>query len=398
MSGNFMIPHKTIAQLSRQKRLRVAGLMSGTSADGVDAAIIDIDNRSQKLIAFGTVPYPQTVRKAIFRLCDSETSSVNDICHYNVVLGQLFAEALIKLCQKKKIALSSIDLIGSHGQTIYHNPSGTCYGKQKIKSTLQIGEPSVIAERTGITTVADFRPRDMACGGQGAPLVPFADYRLYAHKQFNRAVQNIGGIANVTYLPAGSTPDKIIAFDTGPGNMILDELMSLITRGQKKYDRNGRMAAKGHINQPLLKDMLRHPYFRRKPPKTTGREDFGHAYTHKLYKALSGKLPPADIITTATAFTAVTIANAYRRFLPAIPDEIILCGGGAQNNTLVKMLKEQLKSVNILSTGDFGIDPDAKEAVSFAILAWATVKGIANNVPAATGAAKPTILGKIVPV
>ena len=394
-----MAHHKTIAQLTRQKRLRVAGLMSGTSADGIDVAIVDIDSRSKKLIAFGMVPYPPAVRKTIFRLCNPKTSSVADICHYNVVLGRLFAEALIKLCKKKKIALRSINLIGSHGQTIYHNPSGRRHGKQRIGATLQIGEPSVIAEQTGITTVADFRPRDMACGGQGAPLVPFADYRLFAHKRLSRAVQNIGGIANVTYLPADSTPADIIAFDTGPGNMILDGLMTLMTDGKKKYDRNGMMAAKGIVNQPLLKDMLRHPYFRRRPPKTTGREDFGTEYTRKLYKkALSKKLDSADIIATATAFTAVTIADAYRRFLPAVPDEIILCGGGGQNRTLVKMLKEQLQPAKILSTGDFGIDPDAKEAVSFAILAWATIKGIANNVPAATGAAKPAVLGKIVPV
>ena len=394
-----MAQHKTITQMAKQKRLRVAGLMSGTSTDGIDVAVIDIDSHSQKLIAFGMVPYTPAIRKAIFHLCNPKTSSVDDICHYNVVLGQLFAEALIKLCKKKRIALGSIDLIGSHGQTIYHNPPGTRYGKQRIGSTLQIGEPSVIAERTGITTVADFRPRDMACGGQGAPLVPFADYRLFAHKRLNRAVQNIGGIANVTYLPAGATPADIIAFDTGPGNMILDGLMALMTNGQKKYDRNGTMAAKGTVNQLLLKEMLKHPYFRKRPPKTTGRENFGAEYTRKLYKkTLTKKLPPADIIATATDFTAVTIANAYRRFLPMIPDEIILCGGGAQNRTLINMLKEQLLPAKILSTGDFGIDPDAKEAVSFAILAWATLKGIPNNVPIATGAAKSAILGKIVPV
>ena len=394
-----MAQHKTITQMAKQKRLRVAGLMSGTSTDGIDVAVIDIDSHSQKLIAFGMVPYTPAIRKAIFHLCNPKTSSVDDICHYNVVLGQLFAEALIKLCKKKRIALGSIDLIGSHGQTIYHNPPGTRYGKQRIGSTLQIGEPSVIAERTGITTVADFRPRDMACGGQGAPLVTFADYRLFAHKRLNRAVQNIGGIANVTYLLAGAAPADIIAFDTGPGNIILDELMTRITNGKKQYDRNGSMAAKGTLNQPLLNNMLKHPYFRRRPPKTTGREDFGTEYTQKLYKkAISKKLDAADIIATATAFTAVTIADAYRRFFPKIPNQIILCGGGAQNTALVKRLKDLLQPAKILTTGDFGIDPDAKEAVSFAILAWATVKGIANNVPAATGAVKSALLGKIVPV
>jgi anhydro-N-acetylmuramic acid kinase len=384
---------KTIQKLSKKKRLRVAGLMSGTSADGVDVAIVDIDGRSTKLVAFAMYPYSAAVRRAIFELFDPATSTVDKICHYNFVLGHLFADAVIKLCKSSRISLKSIDLIGSHGQTIYHNPT------HAIGSTLQIGEPSVIAQRTGITTVADFRPADMAAGGQGAPLVPFTDYILFADKRINRVVQNIGGIANVTYLPAASSPDKIIAFDTGPGNMIIDSLMNLVTSGKKTFDRNGALAAKGTVNRMLLDKMLKHPYLRRHLPKTTGREEFGLQYSRAIYKtAIAKRISKEDVVATATAFTAVTIAVAYRVFLPKMPQEIILCGGGAQNKTMIKMLQKQLPESQILTTGDLGIDPDAKEAVSFAILAWATAKGIPGNVPAVTGANKPAILGKIVQV
>jgi len=393
-----MSKHKTISDLSRKKHLRVAGLMSGTSADGVDVAIVDIDSYSTRLVAFGMFPYSATVRKAIFSLFDPATSTVDNICHYNFVLGHIYAEALVKLCISSRIPLKTINLIGSHGQTIYHNPSGKRYAKHLVRSTLQIGEPAVIAQRTGITTVADFRPGDMAVGGQGAPLVPFADHILFADKSLNRAVQNIGGIANVTYLPASSTPSKIVAFDTGPGNMIIDCLVNLVSDGKKNYDRNGSLAAKGAVNQAMLIKMLKHSYFNRRPPKTTGREEFGHQYSHKIYdNAVANNICNEDIVATATAFTAVTIADAYRRFLPKMPEQIILCGGGAKNRTLVNMLQQQLEKTKILTTGNLGIDPDAKEAVSFAILAWATIKGIANNMPVATGGKKPVILGKIIP-
>jgi len=391
-----MANRKSIIELNTAKRLRVAGLMSGTSADGVDVAIVDIDDQSQTLLGFGTVPYPASIRKALFNLFEPETSGVDDICHYNFVFGHFFAEALVTICDKTSIQLDSIDLIGSHGQTIYHNPSGRRYCGRRIRSTLQIGEPSVIAEQTGITTVADFRPRDIACGGQGAPLVPFADSVLFSHRSLNRAIQNIGGIANVTFLPANAGAEKIIAFDTGPGNMIIDGLMNLST--SKKYDKHGNLAAKGQVRQALLNSLLIHPYLQKSPPKTCGREEFGLQFCRSLYKkAMTKKVSTADLIATATAFTAITIAKAYRRFLPVLPDEIILCGGGARNKTLVKMLQAEFEGVKMMTTDALGIDLDAKEAVSFAILAWAAIKGIANNVPAATGAAKPAILGKILP-
>lgn len=403
---------KATTKQRAKKGLWVAGLMSGTSADGVDVAIVEIRGRKVELLAFETFPYSVALRKSILALCNPETARLDDICHYNHVLGEVFAEAVIRLCNKSGLPLDSIDLIGSHGQTIWHNPQGPKYDGERIRSTLQIGEPCRIAQRTGIATVADFRPRDMAAGGEGAPLVPYADYVLFSDKKLCRTVQNIGGIANVTYLPVcgkhgdcspscscehGAHPE-VLAFDTGPGNMVIDGLVRLITNGRRQYDRGGVMAAKGTVNDSLLKEMLRHPFLRRKPPKSTGREQFGEQYCEWLYgQARKQRLSPEDMIATATAFTASTIAAAYRRFLPNLPDEMILCGGGSHNATLVRMLQSQLPDVRIRTTDEFGISVDAKEAVSFAILAYATIQGLPNNLPSVTGADEPVILGKIVP-
>jgi anhydro-N-acetylmuramic acid kinase len=406
-----------ITELASKDGLRVAGLMSGTSADGVDVAIVDIRDRQVSVLAFDTFPYSSALRKEILCLCRPETARLDQICHYNHVLGEVFADAVLRLCDKSGIGLLSIDLIGSHGQTIYHNPKGGRYGGRAIGSTLQIGEPSRIAQRTGITTVADFRPRDMAAGGEGAPLVPYADGVLFRDERLCRTVQNIGGIANLTFLPAdrhscrgrpalesraGSprhVPNaEVLAFDTGPGNMVIDGMMRLVTKGQRQYDRGGAMAAKGAVHDELLKEMLRHPFFRRRPPKSTGREQFGQQYCEWLYaKARREGLLPEDMLATATALTASSIALAYRKFLPQLPEEMILCGGGSHNATLVRMLQQRLAGVTIRSTDEFGISVDAKEAVSFALLAYATIKGIANNVPAATGASEPVVMGKIVP-
>jgi anhydro-N-acetylmuramic acid kinase len=305
---------------------------------------------------------------------------------------------VLKLCRKSRIDLKTIDLIGSHGQTIYHNPRGRRLWKRTVPCTLQIGESAVIAQRTGITTVADFRPRDIAAGGQGAPLVPFADYILFRDKKKNRAIQNIGGIANVTYLPANCRRCDIIAFDTGPGNMIIDGIVSLATRGREKFDLDGKTARRGTVDRELLGNMLQHPFFRIRPPKSTGREMFGKTYRDILYEKVRRKgLSIEDITATVTAFTAASIGLSYKRFLPAMPDEVILCGGGAKNNTLIKMLRKELGEVKVLTSSELGINYDAKEAISFAILAYATIKGIANNVPSATGADGALILGKITP-
>ena len=377
--------------------MRVAGLMSGTSADGVDVAIIDIAGRKVQLRAFEMFPYPPALRREVLRLCRPESARLDNICHYNFVLGEVFADSVIKLCSNSRISLSSIDVIGSHGQTIYHSPRGRRYGRRAIRSTLQIGEPSVIAQHTGVTTVADFRPRDIAAGGEGAPLVPYADYVLFGHNRLTRAVQNIGGIANVTFIPAGSKSDEIVAFDTGPGNMVIDGIIRLASDGKRNFDRDGNMAARGVVDNKLLGEMRKHPFLRRRPPKSTGREQFGAVFADQIYRrAVKKRLSDTDVVATVTALTARSITQAYRRFLPAMPDEMILCGGGAHNRTLVEMLRSELEDVKILSTGDFGISVDAKEAVSFAILAWATAKGIPNNVPGATGAEQPVVLGKII--
>jgi anhydro-N-acetylmuramic acid kinase len=409
-----------------RKKLRVAGLMSGTSADGVGVAIVDIAGREVQVLAFDTFGYSPALRQEILALCRPETARLDQICHYNHVLGEVFADAVIRLCEKSGIPLRSIDLIGSHGQTIYHCPKGSRHGGRRIGSTLQIGEPCRIAQRTGITTVADFRPRDMAVGGEGAPLVPFADCVLFQDERLCRTVQNIGGIANLTFLPplkgekekgtfyfsgqelptGANEREKsrmspflgILAFDSGPGNMVIDGMMCLITKGKRHYDRDGGMAATGTVHEGLLREMLRHPFFRRRPPKSTGREEFGQQYCEWFYsKARREGLLPKDMVATATAFTVSSIALAYRRFLPRLPDEMILCGGGAHNATLVRMLQRGLEGVRIRSMDEFGISVDAKEAVSFALLAYATIRGIANNVPRATGADEPVVLGKIVP-
>jgi anhydro-N-acetylmuramic acid kinase len=413
-----------ITKLGSKDKLRVAGLMSGTSADGVGVAIVDIRARqdrvpkrdlsrlgSLRVVAFDTFPYTSALRKNILNLCRPETARLDQICHYNHVLGEVFGDSVVRLCEKTGVSLGSIDLIGSHGQTIYHYPKGGRYGGRAIGSTLQIGEPSRIAQRTGITTVADFRPRDMAAGGEGAPLVPYADGVLFRDERLCRTVQNIGGIANLTFLPVcsnaarryslcpyGHTTNDILAFDTGPGNMVIDGMMRLVTKERCQYDRNGAMAAEGEVHEGLLREMLRHPFFRRRPPKSTGREEFGQQYCEWFYRrARRESLMPEDMVATATAFTASSIALAYRRFLPRPPDEMILCGGGAHNATLVRMLQQQLQGVRIRSTDEFGISVDAKEAVSFALLAYAAIKGIANNIPAATGAREPVVMGKIVP-
>ena len=388
----------SIGKLSKQASLRIAGLMSGTSADGVDVAIIDFAIDALKMLAFDTYPYPPSAGKAISKLFTNEKVLVSDICHLNFAIGEVFADAVLKLCRKSRISVKSIDLIGSHGQTIYHNPKGARLGRLLLRSSLQIGEPCVIARRTGKTVVADFRPADIAAGGQGAPLVPYADYLLFSHKKKNRIVQNIGGIANLTWLKAHADIEDILAFDTGPGNMIIDHIANLITKGRYRYDVDGRIAAKGKVDARLLEKLMQHKFLKRRPPKSTGREEFGAAFSSRLYSiAVKAGLKPADILATVTAFTARSIIAAYRRFLPMLPDEVILCGGGAKNKTLLKMLKEQIEPAKVLLTDDFGINADAKEAISFAILAGATIRGIPNNVPSATGAKTPVVLGKIIP-
>ncbi len=374
--------------------MRVIGLMSGTSVDGVDAALVDIREGSAavppRLIAFRVFPFPRAVREEIFRASHPGTSDVEMICSLNVRLGEVFAGAALAIAAEASLPIREVGLIGSHGQTISHLPSRGC--------TLQIGEPSIIAERTGVTTIADFRPRDVAAGGHGAPLTPFLHHRLFAAPRVTRAVQNIGGISNVTVLPRGGGPASLLAFDTGPGNMVID---GIVARGTgRRYDKDGRLAGGGRVNEGLLRALLAHPYLRRRPPKTTGREEFGEKLVARIREeGRKRRLSLADLVATATAFTAESIALAYRRFI--LPrwslSEVIVGGGGVKNRTLMSMIGARMAGVRVSTFEDYGLNSDAVEAMAFALLAYEAYRGRTNNYPSATGARRAVVMGKIVP-
>ena len=379
----------------------VVGLMSGTSADGVDAAVLRLDGAPPhvdwKLLAHVNVPHPQEMRLEIFACFRPETGSVDRICRLNFALGEAFAKAALQAIAAAGLTPAEVDLIGSHGQTLWHIPPGS----DDTPSTLQIGEAAVIAERTGLPVVSNFRTRDMAAGGQGAPLVPLVDWLLFSHPTLRRAAQNIGGIGNVTYIPPsptgrGAGSDGVFAFDTGPGNMLIDDAARRATNGQLTYDKDGVLAVQGKIDKALLKDLLADAYFSASPPKTTGREHFGVQFGEQIWRdATRGGLPARDILATLTAFTAESIACAYRDFLPVFPDEVILSGGGAYNLTLKAMLAERLAPARLLTSDEIGIPVEAKESLAFAILAYETWHKRPGNLPAATGAGHPVILGTI---
>jgi anhydro-N-acetylmuramic acid kinase len=382
-------------EIADKRKKRVIGLMSGTSADGIDAALVEISgyylDTDVKLLGFITYPFPENIRQRIFRLFSSDCP-VTDVCEMNFALGQIFAEAALAVIDHVGLDTSQVDMIGSHGQTICHLPDGL------ISSTLQIGEPAVIAYRTGILTVADFRVADVAAGGQGAPLVPYVDFLLLRDRNKSRAIQNIGGIGNVTVLPAGGSPDDVLAFDTGPGNMVIDEIVRLVSDGRKNYDREGEMASNGTPNAELLEKMLSHPFIRRVPPKTTGREDFGAHFARDLFsKAKSLGISDSDLVATATACTVNCIYENYKRFiLPKFKlSEILVSGGGLHNLTLMSLLRQKFYPIPVKSVEDYGLMSDAKEAIAFAVLANETLHGNAGNIPSATGADRRVILGKI---
>ncbi len=388
-----------IVELAGKGRLCIAGIMSGTSLDGVDVAIVDVTKEEVSVRAFETIRYPSEIRKELFGLCSGNAVAVGDIAGLNFILGEIFADAVIKVANKGKISLKEIDMIGSHGQTIYHDSKGLRFQGRQAGVTMQIGEGSVIAQRTGVTTVCDFRPADIAVGGEGAPLVPYADFFIFGRDRVCRAIQNIGGIANVTYLPGNSKIEEVVAFDTGPGNMVIDEIVRRMGESTQEYDRNGEIAGNNKVHHGLFDELMKENFFSKPPPKSTGRELFGAKYVDRLLAIVDKMAIGYEVmVATATAVTAESIARAYRQLLPSMPDEMIVCGGGANNHTLVRMLRERLAQVRIEPMNHFGIDSDSKEAVSFAILAYATVKGVASNICSSTGAKKPVILGKIVPV
>ncbi len=362
--------------------MRVAGLISGTSVDGIDVAIVDIRGRSIATLAHGSVPYPAPLRSRILAASNA-TAHTGEVSRLNFEIGERFADALLRACRKKQIPIDSIELIGSHGQTIYH---------EHRKNTLQLGEGAVIAERTGIPVVSDFRTADIAAGGAGAPLVPFLDYLVFRHARRGRIALNLGGIANVTIIPPGAQPADVMAFDTGPANMVIDALVGRLSEGKQFFDRGGAIAAKGKIDNDLLAQLLRAPYFRQKPPKSVGREQYGVEFIDSLLA--TGLLLP-DLIATATTFTASTVALAVRRYATAGAWDLIASGGGVHNATLMAQIMSLLPDVTVARTSEFGIDADAKEAIAFALLAHETYHHREGNIPSATGARHAAVLGKL---
>ena len=375
------------------------GLMSGTSADGIDAALIKVTPKPTsfgiELIRHLHVPFARALQDRIHRI--SRDGRVDEICELNFDLGRRFAGAANRLIKTASIAPASIRAIGSHGQTIHHLPNG------RSGSTLQIGESAVIAEETGISVVSDFRVADMAAGGQGAPLVPFVDWILFHQPTEHRIIQNLGGIANLTFLPAGSGLGSVTAFDTGPANMVIDGLVRRFTSNKLTIDRNGRIGRAGIVSEKLLAQLKRHPFFKKAPPKTTGREMFGDAFTERLVSQGTGLgLSPQDMVATATALTAWSIAEAYKRFvvpsvaLSASPFRVILGGGGAKNPFLRELLAKELDGLALVGTHeDHGFNSTAKEAMAFAALAHAHIESIPGSLPQVTGAGRPVVLGKL---
>jgi anhydro-N-acetylmuramic acid kinase len=376
---------------------RVVGLMSGTSADGTDAALCEIAGAGEatkvRLLSRLTIPFGRDLRERIYALADADAS---ELCEVNVLLGESFADAVVAVCSAAGVEPRDVHLVGSHGQTAAHRPRSA----GRIGATLQIGEAAVISERTGLPVVCDFRVRDVAAGGEGAPLVPLVDHLLFRVPGIRRAIQNIGGIANVTLV--GQVFADLVAFDTGPGNMALDAVARAASRGVESYDVDGKRAARGQIDATLLTELHRHPFFAQSPPKTTGRDLFGRSFVYPLLDRFAKRAPSSpglspldDLLATLTRFTAETIARAYREHLPATPDEIYLCGGGAANPTLRRHLEELCAPTPVRDTGALGIEPKAKEAVSFAVLANEALFGHGGNVPHVTGARGPRVLGKI---
>lgn len=397
----------------KNQDLIVAGVMSGTSADGINVALVRMAESERphsvapvrgrgrprhtfELLGHAEYPYPRQVRTAVLQAMNSERARVADLARLNVLLGELYAEAVAAAQRQFRV---KADLVGCHGQTLYHQGDSARFLGRKIAATWQTGESAVLAARLGIPVISDFRPADMAAGGKGAPLVPFLDYILFRDDRVGRIVQNIGGIANLTAIPAGARSEDVFAFDTGPGNMVIDALTDVLFG--KSYDRNGRIAASGQILESLLQTILREKFFRKRPPKTAGREEFGREFVREFIRRCT-RARKQDIIATATALTAHSIAEAVRRFvLPKAHrksyGEMIVSGGGVKNPTLVRMLRELLLplGLSLRLSDEFGLPSEAKEAVAFALLAHETWNRKPSNLPSATGAKRPALLGKI---
>lgn len=384
--------------------MRVLGMMSGTSADGIDVALARITGAppslSAKFEAHHHARFPARVREAILRLANGGPTTTAEISQLNALLGEEFGAAAMAACKRWGVPLAKISLIGSHGQTVFHQGiAGNFLGSRRIASTLQIGEPSAIAARTGIMTIGDFRPADIAAGGQGAPLVPFVDYVLYRDVRRGRVALNIGGIANLTVIPRAAKPGDVFAFDTGPGNMIVDALVESATRGRAHYDSDAKIAMRGEVILELLERLMREPYLRKAPPKTAGREQFGRAYAEKLMAwGKRHRTRMEDLVRTATVFTSLSIGDALRRlvFPRTRIDHLIVAGGGARNPLMMAQLAAVLPEIEIVPSSRFGVPSEAKEAFAFAVLAYEAFHGRANNLPSATGAKRAAVMGKLV--
>jgi anhydro-N-acetylmuramic acid kinase len=393
----------------------VAGVMSGTSADGINVALVRFGSGRAKgpsphvrmnftLLAHDEYPFPARVRRAILEMMNAELARVADLARLNFLLGELYAEAVARTARKHR---AKVDLVGCHGQTLYHQGAAERFLGRRLAATWQTGEGAVIAARLGVPVISDFRPADIAAGGKGAPLVPFLDYLFYRDHVYgdagcNRIAQNIGGIANLTAIPAGASPRQLIAFDTGPGNMVIDAVMEGLFG--KRYDRDGKVAASGRVLNGVITKLLRARFFRQKPPRTAGREEFGREYVGRFLQMCRGARKP-DVVATATALTAHSIADAVHRFvMPRFSPrrttdkrQMIVSGGGAKNPTLMAMLRDEIAilGIELRFSDDFGLPAEAKEAVAFALLAHETWHRRPSNVPAATGARRTAILGKI---
>ncbi len=387
----------------------VAGVMSGTSADGINVALVRVQGRGFRsrleLLAHYEFPYPPEVRRAVLQAMNASAARVADLARLNFTLGELYGKAVQAAQRRAKIECA---LVGCHGQTLYHQSAAARYLGGKVACTWQTGEGAIVARRLGVPVVSDFRPADMAAGGTGAPLVPFLDYALFRHRRYGRIVQNIGGIGNLTAIPPRSTPEDVVAFDTGPGNMVIDAVAGRLF--DRPYDRNGRLAAKGEPIESVVRQLLRRPYFRQKPPKTAGREQFGEGYALELLR-LCRRADPHDVIATATALTARSIGMAVLDIVlpmdasnhsptprwPSRYRQFVVSGGGTRNTTLMRMIGEELVplKIQVRTTDDFGMPSAAKEAVAFALLAYQTWRRVPSNIPSATGATRPAILGKI---
>ncbi|MBI1819618.1 MAG: anhydro-N-acetylmuramic acid kinase [Nitrospirae bacterium] len=383
--------------------MKIIGLMAGTSLDGIDAALMEISRPAgslrYKLLAFETTPFPKTMREKLLDVSGEGNETTPLISHLNFYLGELFAGASLKIASKAGCPIGKVDLIGSHGQTIWHSSRPIREGKLGIRSTFQIGELSVIAERTGVTTIGDFRPGDIAAGGEGAPLAPYFHRDIVKKRGKNRMIVNIGGISNVTFLPAVHT-DKVLAFDTGPGNMLIDGLVQIMTEGKLKFDRDGKIGGSGKISLTLMEELMEHPFLSLRPPKSTGRDTFGADLIEFLLDQRKKlRISFEDLVATATSFTSTSIFTNCEKFI--LPhhrvDEIVVGGGGVRNKTLMRLLKKAFQPVPLFGFEDIGLNSKAIEAMAFALLAHDAFLGIPNNIPSVTGAKRPVVMGKIAP-